>query len=311
MNAANPLPTSETPADKRAYEPSMEEILASIRRIIADDQSLPGRGPARELEPPQANPIQPTPMHAAPMHATPAHATPTYATPIKRDLTRPVTPPERPEATVAAIPASLPMSDRPPVDRSPTPSPVPEQAVSVQDRAPIPEEPDLPVDLGMAHGPIAAPQFAMPDGPVGDDLAQPRTQAPPTFRAMPTREVVEPMQPEHRGGDRLYAETHHDPDATESEADEALYDTPIEPAAAVPDAPREKAPLFSAATDSAVGSAFNMLAASRLADNSDELMTLAREMIRPLLRSWIDDNLPSMVERMVRAEIERVARGGR
>ena len=32
-------------------------------------------------------------------------------------------------------------------------------------------------------------------------------------------------------------------------------------------------------------------------------------MIKPLLKTWLDDNLPSMVERMVRAEIERVARG--
>lgn len=73
----------------------------------------------------------------------------------------------------------------------------------------------------------------------------------------------------------------------------------------------EGEPLVSPATDTAVAAAFKMLAASRLANNSDEIMTLAREMIRPLLRNWIDENLPNMVERMVRAEIERVARGGR
>jgi len=28
-----------------------------------------------------------------------------------------------------------------------------------------------------------------------------------------------------------------------------------------------------------------------------------------MLKSWLDDNLPGMVERIVRAEIERVARG--
>ena len=38
---------------------------------------------------------------------------------------------------------------------------------------------------------------------------------------------------------------------------------------------------------------------------------LARESSRPMLKTWLDDNLPSMVERLVRAEIERVARGGR
>jgi cell pole-organizing protein PopZ len=28
-----------------------------------------------------------------------------------------------------------------------------------------------------------------------------------------------------------------------------------------------------------------------------------------MLKGWLDDNLPSMVERIVRAEIERVSRG--
>ncbi|MGN6461286.1 MAG: PopZ family protein, partial [Pseudolabrys sp.] len=28
-----------------------------------------------------------------------------------------------------------------------------------------------------------------------------------------------------------------------------------------------------------------------------------------MLKSWLDDNLPSLVERIVRAEIERVSRG--
>ena len=30
---------------------------------------------------------------------------------------------------------------------------------------------------------------------------------------------------------------------------------------------------------------------------------------RPMLRSWLDDNLPGLVEKIVRAEIERVSRG--
>jgi cell pole-organizing protein PopZ len=34
-------------------------------------------------------------------------------------------------------------------------------------------------------------------------------------------------------------------------------------------------------------------------------------MLRPMLKQWLDDNLPAVVERLVRAEIERVARGGR
>jgi hypothetical protein len=32
------------------------------------------------------------------------------------------------------------------------------------------------------------------------------------------------------------------------------------------------------------------------------------EMLRPMLQSWLDENLPALVERLVEAEIERLAR---
>ncbi|MFD1744071.1 PopZ family protein [Rhizobium helianthi] len=38
---------------------------------------------------------------------------------------------------------------------------------------------------------------------------------------------------------------------------------------------------------------------------------MAKEMLKPMLREWLDDNLPTLVERLVREEIERVARGPR
>ncbi len=37
---------------------------------------------------------------------------------------------------------------------------------------------------------------------------------------------------------------------------------------------------------------------------------MAEELMRPMLRQWLDDNLPDMVERLVRREIERMARTG-
>jgi cell pole-organizing protein PopZ len=43
--------------------------------------------------------------------------------------------------------------------------------------------------------------------------------------------------------------------------------------------------------------------------NATTLEDLVKEMLRPMLKTWLDDNLPSMVERLVRAEIERVSRG--
>jgi cell pole-organizing protein PopZ len=68
-------------------------------------------------------------------------------------------------------------------------------------------------------------------------------------------------------------------------------------------------PLISSSTGAAVDSAFNALAHTVLDHNARTLEDLVREMLRPLLKTWLDDNLPGMVERMVRAEIERVSRG--
>jgi cell pole-organizing protein PopZ len=67
--------------------------------------------------------------------------------------------------------------------------------------------------------------------------------------------------------------------------------------------------LLSAASSAVVDSAFNTLAQTVLVQNARTLEDLVREMLRPMLKSWLDDNLPGMVERLVRAEIERVARG--
>ena len=75
-------------------------------------------------------------------------------------------------------------------------------------------------------------------------------------------------------------------------------------------APARDEPWLSAAAGSSVTSAFNTLAASRFVDNSEQLTGLVREMIRPLVKAWVDEHLPDMVERLVAAEIERMARGG-
>lgn len=71
----------------------------------------------------------------------------------------------------------------------------------------------------------------------------------------------------------------------------------------------DEAGLLSSATNAAVGSAFGSLAHTILSNNARTLEDLVKEMLRPMLKSWLDDNLPHIVERLVRAEIERVSRG--
>ena len=85
---------------------------------------------------------------------------------------------------------------------------------------------------------------------------------------------------------------------------------PREPAFELPPAsPMDSRPILSHSTVSAVESAFNSLAHTVLSNNARTLEDLVKEMLRPMLKSWLDDNLPGLVERIVKAEIERVSRG--
>jgi cell pole-organizing protein PopZ len=67
--------------------------------------------------------------------------------------------------------------------------------------------------------------------------------------------------------------------------------------------------LLSNTTAAAVDKAFNSLAHTILGNNARTLEDLVKDMLRPMLKAWLDDNLPGLVERIVRAEIERVSRG--
>jgi cell pole-organizing protein PopZ len=86
------------------------------------------------------------------------------------------------------------------------------------------------------------------------------------------------------------------------------------PAAAPEPAPVDQValndqPLVSEGTDAAVASSFTALSATVAMQNNEIVEKLMREMLRPMLKTWLDDHLPSVVERLVRAEIQRVARG--
>ncbi len=71
----------------------------------------------------------------------------------------------------------------------------------------------------------------------------------------------------------------------------------------------DKDPLVSALAGSAVSSLFADLNHTVLSNNAKTLDDLVREMLRPMLKAWLEANLPTVVERMVRQEIERVSRG--
>lgn len=203
MSAANAsVPTPSLQEEMRAHEPSMEEILASIRRIIADDETLASAGGAGRRRDEDAEPRR-----------------------------------------------------------------------SLRDAYPAP-----------ALDPV--PDFELPEPHEAGLRAQPpvteirrlrvnRAAPPPTADVLPEIEEYEEAAPVA---------------ALEPVLDEALLST-------------------NAA--SSVASHFDALTTSLFINDSGLIERYAQEMLRPMLKQWLDDNLPVIVERLVRAEIERVARGGR
>ena len=85
----------------------------------------------------------------------------------------------------------------------------------------------------------------------------------------------------------------------------------VEPALAFPAAEDEAEPLMSPVAGASISSSFQTLAESVVLQDPGLIERVMRESMRPLLKAWLDDHLPSIVERLVRTEIERVARGGR
>jgi cell pole-organizing protein PopZ len=71
--------------------------------------------------------------------------------------------------------------------------------------------------------------------------------------------------------------------------------------------PIPEAGLLSREATAAVGSAFNTLTET-VKKHEPTLEHVVRETLSPMLKSWLDENLPRVVERMVQAEIERVTR---
>jgi cell pole-organizing protein PopZ len=237
----------------KAQEPSMEEILASIRRIIADDESKPAvtqatPEPARAAAakvPPRVAPVQTVEAAPKPIAPKPAAPPPPPAPAAKNSQ-------EDIDAMLAGLDAETSEAEI----RVPEPQ---NDVFELTEQMAIPEAPPAPVHQAAAFQQLH-PQ---------DDLEF--SEPPPS--------------------PKNYQAAAPDP-ASFAEAE-------VPPARA----------LMSASTMASVESAFNSLANTVLSNNARTLEDLVKEMLRPMLKSWIDDNLPKMVERIVRAEIERVSRG--
>ncbi len=220
-------------------EPSMEEILASIRRIIEDSDQV--RKPDAE--------------------ATPFVA---HSAPRKSDVEA-----FRREFDVPA-----------PENRS---------------TAEVPE--------------LQAPDVTLRDMGEALETARPQAAVVPEVGAT---EQVGPDEPEELAEEPAI-DLADDLLGTMTEEDEMQV-----PAAANSDAsssegttqpPADKPSIISEHTGRQVAAAFGELSQAFMASRQRSFDDMAAEMMRPMLQEWLDNNLPTIVEKLVREEIERVARG--
>jgi uncharacterized protein len=138
-------------------------------------------------------------------------------------------------------------------------------------------------------------------------FAEPQTPGVAANDMFELRDTVQPRPPVTPGSD---AASDHMFDDVQEAAEEAEPAKPAPPAAPAAVAPAgSEAVLLSPRATAAVDMAFNALAHTVLVQNSRTLEDLVRELLKPMLKAWLDDNLPNMVERLVRSEIERVSRG--
>jgi len=86
----------------------------------------------------------------------------------------------------------------------------------------------------------------------------------------------------------------------------ALPDGRIEPAAPRPDSATAPPQLISPVASDAVAASFARLAGASHNGDERSLDELVRETLRPMLQAWLDQHLPELVDRLVRAELARL-----
>ena len=79
----------------------------------------------------------------------------------------------------------------------------------------------------------------------------------------------------------------------------------------VPSPMSELRPIISEAASRQVAKSFEHLSVALHEERNTSVAQMTEEMVRPMLQDWLDNNLPTLVERLVREEIERVSRGTR
>ncbi len=269
----------------------MEEILASIRRIIEDSdvvrQSVPPK-PERPQMAPVRGEIAEFRRDPEPVLRPVQSAPRPVETEPKREERRAQETDEAMNALAARIGLRGTLDAR---GAAVAPAPVPPSypVMDEEDEEPIldPVNDDRPVSVSIPEAPVAlkpAPAAVPPKPvePVEQKRAEPVEPQPSVAKAPEPAQAAQPAP---------------EPAAPAFEEAPAPY------------AASEASPLISPTTGRQVAAAFEDLTAAMRAEQRRSLDEMAEKMLRPMLQEWLDNNLPSLVERLVREEIERVVRG--
>jgi cell pole-organizing protein PopZ len=273
-------------ASSAQREPSMEEILASIRRIIEDSDN--GRKQPTEADSLRQD-LEPA-SDEAPASDVDAFRADLHAVPEVR----------KPVALAEAVVSSSPEPVIARLDAPPRPEPAPVKAslTLAEVSARIAAEP-----VSAKVGAPAAPETGATSDAIVADWRREIAAVGEQAKAIPDRSIRKPVaEPEVRPSNPVAEPVFERPFSIGAQGDAAEARAAAETLAARP-------AIVSEHTGRQVAAAFGELSdavASRGKKTFDEM---AEEMLRPMLQDWLDNNLPTLVERLVREEIERVARG--
>ncbi|MBC7152002.1 MAG: DUF2497 domain-containing protein [Rhizobium sp.] len=269
-----------------AREPSMEEILASIRRIIESNDPGGSQSVSSTLPPVYGD--DEDEIDSDIRLTIDDEDTYAAAEMVAANDAGPVTAAAAIAATVVADPEKA-------------------RNISLADLAArvrsASERVERPVLSDLAAAEISAPAPRAESPVMTSRMAELRAAMPRP--AEPRVEMPMLQQPEASIDDEEFEA------AAMADVEAATAPEPMSAAPAQAETGQDLKALVSAATIEQVSRSFGELAAAIDGQQRRSLDEMAEEMLRPMLQEWLDDNLPTLVERLVREEIERVARGPR
>lgn len=265
-----------------AREPSMEEILASIRRIIesndpvSESQTVRGAQASSYLEVDEEFDVE-SDYDDGYMPQVPANDPGvSYPEPVQAEHSRAV-------MEMREVAAETPHSAEKSLSLA-------DVAARVRAAAARPPQ-EMPAQERVAQNVHLQPDVPRPSPQV---MQHPAYEDQPRPQAAQTRAYEPPI--EQRDPDLRKAASHQANDVRDQ---------------SLPARIEQATSLLSEEAGAQIARSFHDLADVVNGIERETVEDMAKEMLRPMLREWLDDNLPTLVERLVREEIERVARGPR